>query len=58
MIDGKVEYFLLYIIPEKTASGMFDEAGKYSMLIPVVATSVLFIILSLFLYVWYDKNYH
>ncbi|MDA3940641.1 MAG: HAMP domain-containing sensor histidine kinase, partial [Spirochaetia bacterium] len=58
MIDGKVEYFLLYIIPEKTASEMFDEAGKYSMLIPVVAKSVLFIILSLFLYVWYDKNYH
>jgi signal transduction histidine kinase len=57
MIDGKVEYFLLYIIPEKTASGMFDEPGKYSMLIPVVATSFLFIILCLYLYVWYDKNY-
>lgn len=57
-IDGKVEYFLLYIIPEETASREFETAGQYPLLIPVAAVSVLCIILSLFLYILYDRSYH
>jgi signal transduction histidine kinase len=57
-IDGKVEYFLLYIIPEKSASRIFEKAGQYTMLMPIFAASILFVILCLFLYVWYNNNYH
>jgi signal transduction histidine kinase len=58
MIDGRVEYFLVYIIPEKAASRMFETASKYSMLTPIFAASIIFIVLCFFLYIWYNNNYY